>query len=183
MQSHFRMKSFLRSDNGSAVIEAAFIIPIFLAIFLGSITYFDDFRASQTIVRAATTTVDLATRVVEIDDATAESIYASAGAVTGIYLDSLEEFTVVIASVSFSKTDDDFHLEWSISNVHGEEMTDADIEALDLPALGDGETVVVAKVTAKYGSYLEQNLPDKWEFSAMQMRRPRFGVRVANSTT
>jgi Flp pilus assembly protein TadG len=178
-----RARLFARSDRGSALVEAAFIIPLFMALLLGSLESFHVFRASQMTIRAATTSVDLTTRVREIDDAMEESIYKAAVAVTGSYGDALKDFTVVISSISFSEADDEFALEWSLSNVAGKEMVEEEVEDLDLPELDDGQTVVVVTVSANYHSFLVLDLFDGKKLSAQQIRRPRFGVRVADSTT
>ena len=92
-------KSFFKSEvKASIAIEAAFLIPVFGLIFVGSTTLFEVQRVNSSYLHAATTISDLVTRHIEVTDANAQNFYDTAGSLVA----SEKNLKITLTSVSYN---------------------------------------------------------------------------------
>ena len=169
-------KSFFKSEvKGSIAIEAAFLIPVFGLIFVGSTTLFEVQRVNSSYLHAATTISDLVTRHIEVTDANAQNFYDTAGSLVA----SEKNLKITLTSVSYNATDDEYFVNWSSSNINGEELEDDDILTFDFPAMEETESVMLVVVEGDYNPIIDSFFGTEVRFTEHAIRRPRF-VRLVN---
>jgi|GEM_PF-6649255 len=174
--------SKLVTDNEAvAAVEFAVVLPFLVLIFINVVSFYDGFRGDKAMTKVNSVLVDLATRDREaIDDADFDELVAIGEAIAGKYaVDS--EFTVVISSIRNvfdADGDDDPELVWSRSNDDDAVITQSDVNSLDLPDIGEGESVIFVSTRAKYTPFLTNRILGSFTLSADQVRRPRFVSEV-----
>lgn len=170
-------KSFFKNEvKGSIAIEGAFLLPIFALIFLASTTIFQVQRVGASYLHAATTLSDLVTRQIEITDDNVDNFYATAQSL----VTSNGDLTITFTSVSYNATDDEYFVNWSSSNVSGEEHENDDIESFRFPAMeADIESVMLVVIKGSYTPIIEGLFDAGIEFYEHAIRRPRF-VRLVD---
>lgn len=169
-------KSFLKNEvKGSIAIEGAFLLPVFALLFIGSTTLFETQRVGSSYIHAAATVSDLVTRHIQVSDTNAETFYATAETLVG----QGTNVTVILTSVSYNATEDEYFVNWSSSNVDGEEHEDNDILTFDFPAMEETESVMLVVIEGSYNPTIESFFDAEVEFSEHAIRRPRF-VRLVD---
>ena len=168
-------KSFFKSEvKGTIAIEAGFLLPVFALLFIGSTTLFEVQRVGSSYIHAATTISDLVTRHIQVSDTNAETFYATARTLVGD-----EDVTVVLTSVSYNATEDEYFVNWSSSNVSGEEYEDNDILTFDFPRMEETESVMLVVIEGSHNPTIESFFGAEVDFVEHAIRRPRFVRLVA----
>lgn len=79
------LRSFWRRQDGIAAVEAAYVMPIMLLLYLGSVELSFGIIADRKLTVATQTTADLVTQFQVIDDATIDSLYTAASIIMNPY--------------------------------------------------------------------------------------------------
>lgn len=181
LQMLFRSKFFWRDCGGLAAVEFALVFPFLILVLINVVSFYDGFRGDKIMSKVNGVIVDLVTRDKgSIDDDDFDELVAIGKALTGKYSVN-SDFTVVVASIRnvFDVDEnDDLELAWSRSNVDEAVLDQADLDELDLPDIGEGETVIYAMVSAEYTPMLINELIGTFTLSDHQVRRPRFVAEV-----
>ena len=169
-------RSFFKSEvKGVVAVESAFLLPMFALVFVASTTLFQVQRVDSSYIHAATTLGDLVTRQVEITDDRAEDFYATARALVA----SDDNLAVIMTSVSYNATDDEYFVNWSSSNVDGEEHENEDIVRFQFPAMDENESVMLVVVQGSYTPIIDGFFDADVQFVEHSIRRPRL-VRLVD---
>ncbi|MEP3232362.1 MAG: hypothetical protein ABJN04_12210 [Hyphomicrobiales bacterium] len=169
-------KSFFKSEvKGSIAIESAFLLPVFALLFIGSTTLFQVQRVNSSYLHAATTLSDLVTRRIQVTDSNADDFYATAQSLVV----SDDNLRVILTSVSYNATEDEYFVNWSSSNIDGEEHQDNDILRYDFPAMEASESVMLVVVEGSYNPVIQGFFDAQVDFMEHAIRRPRF-VRLVD---
>lgn len=139
------LKQFTHNKEGNAAIEFAFIVPLFILLFLGCFVAFDAFRAQRVMTTSTIVVSDLTTRFVEVDDQELNNLYIAAESLLGSYVTTSDLEYTITSVVNPLGNDDDPTVVWSHSTEPSNELTTADLAQLDLPEIDDGETIIVVK--------------------------------------
>ena len=169
-------KSFFKSDvKGSVAIESAFLLPVFALIFVGSTAFFQVQRVDSSYIHAATTLGDLVTRQVEITDDRAENLYATVQALVA----SDDNLKVTMTSVSYDAGNEEYFVNWSSSNIDGEEHENEDIERFNFPAMEETESVMLVVVEGSVDPLFSSFFNGQVQLVKHAIRRPRL-VRLVD---
>ena len=169
-------KSFYKSEiKGSIAIESAFLLPAFALLFVASTTLFQVQRVGSSYIHAATTISDLVTRHIEVTDDNADEFYAMARSLVA----SDDNLKVTLTSVSYNATEDEYFVNWSSSNVDGEEFENDDILRFQFPAMEVSESVMLVVVEGSYSPVIDSFFDADVQFVEHAIRRPRF-VRLVD---
>lgn len=176
-----RPKSIFQDNGGLAAVEFALVFPLLVLIFINVVSFYDGFRGDKIMSKVSGVVVDLVTRDRgAIDDDDFDELVAIGAALSGKYsVDS--DFTVVVASIRnvFDDDDnDDPELVWSRSNVDEAVLEQSDLDKLDLPTIGEGDSVIYVMVSAEYEPMLINELLGTFTLMDEQVRRPRFVSEV-----
>nr|WP_319383602.1 TadE/TadG family type IV pilus assembly protein [uncultured Roseibium sp.] len=181
LQTLFRSKFFWRDSGGLAAVEFALVFPFLILVLINVVSFYDGFRGDKVISKVTGVVVDLVTRDRgSIDDDDFDELVAIGEALAGKY-SANSDFTVVVASIRnvFDvDEDEDLELAWSRSNVDEAVLEQADLDELDLPDVGEGESVIYVMVSAEYTPMLINELIGTFTLSDNQVRRPRFVAEV-----
>ncbi|MEO0399818.1 MAG: hypothetical protein AAF224_10420 [Pseudomonadota bacterium] len=173
-------RRFLRAEEGSAVVEFAFLAPALIMFMLASVVSFDAVRALRQMSTAASTVSDLATRIAEMDDSTRDAIFVTAEALLGHYAEH-NPYNITITSVANELGDGEDTLEvvWSESKTSGSEVTNASLSGYDLPEIPDGESIIMVEVDVQYdAAFAFRGYAPTFDFEDISIRRPRFVTEV-----
>ena len=169
-------KSFFGGEvKGSIAIESALLLPIFALIFVGSTTLFQVQRVDSSYLHATTTLSDLVTRQVEVTDDIADNFYATAESLVA----SDDNLTVTMTSVSYDATQQEYFVNWSSSNIVGQEHEDEDIQGYSFPAMDETESVMLVALQGSVAPLFDGIFGTEVNFSKHSIRRPRF-VRLVD---
>lgn len=180
-QTRDKLTSFRYDSGGLAAVEFALVFPLLVLILINVVSFYDGFRGDKIMSKVTGVIVDLVTRDKgAIDDDDFDELVAIGGALSGKYaVDS--NFTVVVASIRnvFDvEENDDPELVWSRSNVDEAVLEQSDLDDLDLPTIGEGESVIYVMVSAEYEPMLVNELLGTFTLMDEQVRRPRFVSEV-----
>ena len=126
-------------------------------------------------IHAATTLGDLVTRQVEITDTNAENFYATVQALVA----SDDNLKVTMTSVSYNATDEEYFVNWSSSNIDGEEHENDDIERFSFPAMEETESVMLVVVEGSVDPLFSGLFDGQVQIVKHSIRRPRL-VRLVD---
>jgi len=181
-RTSFLPRSFIRDRGGLAAVEFALVFPLLVLILINVVSFYDGFRGDKIMSKVTGVIVDLVTRDRgAIDDDDFEELVAIGATLSGKYSVN-SEFTVVLASIRnvFDEDgNDDLELVWSRSNVAEAVLEQADLDDLDLPTIGEGDSVIYVMGSAVYQPMLVNELLGTFTLLDEQVRRPRFVSEVA----
>lgn len=181
---------FLRDKDAVASIEFAFITPVMVFFMLGAVAAFDVVQGGKNYSNAAKTVVDLVTRQTTFSDDDLDLQVAIVQAIMDDYA-NVPDLEVRVTSIySHTEEDDDddedeekenptLAVEWSVSNIDGNEMDDAELALFaNLPFVPVGETIVLVEVSGTYTPYISTDFVGDMEYYRYAIRRPRFSASV-----
>lgn len=172
------VRRFRREEGGYMVIEAALILPFLLWAYLALYTYWDTYRAMTNSQKASYTISDMISREqVPVDAAYIDGMRRTMDYVMGGGLQSV----IRVSSVRWSELNGRFEIEWSSSTSPATKpaLTTDTLQPLAsrIPAMVDGDTVVLVETTVPYQPSLDVGLPDQ-TFEEFIVTRPRFAPRI-----
>lgn len=165
-------KNFVRDKDGVAAVEFGLILPILVALLLGSVAAFTAFKTYRATSHSANITVDLLSRQAVLDDATRDTLFAAARALVAGFSDD-DQFGVTIASIV--NTPGGLEVGWSEADGTGTVITDANLALIDLPVIPESESVVFIRITNGFTPAIGGSL----NFTRESLRRPRFVASIA----
>jgi Flp pilus assembly protein TadG len=135
----------LHDDDGTALLEFGFLLPIMLTLFIGVIEATNVLRLDRKVVASAQTAADLVTQQRAVSDAQLDDILRASELIFEPF--PAAAHSVGIAGVSFDPDTGNPTLDWTKSK-NGGSVPNALALAVGLGAPGDG--VVVVRVTYDY---------------------------------
>jgi len=173
---NLRWNSFLKDEvKGAIALEGALLLPFFVLIFVAMTTFFQVNRVDSSYIHAATTLGDLATRQIEITDSTADNLFATAESL----VISADNFMTTMTSVSYNVAEDEYFVNWSSSNIDGQELEDEDIVGYDFPRMEETESVMLVVVRGSVTPLFDGIFGTEVDLEKHAIRRPRF-VRLVD---
>lgn len=172
---------YIRDERGSVAIEAVLIMPILMAMYVASFTWFDAFRNKTSAMKATYAVSDIISRQETIDTPYLEGLR-----------DTLDQLVISAAEakmrVSLIHYDDDssednkYRVIWSWSSHDKPELTQANIDGDTswIPLMGDDEAVVVTESFVFYQPGFRVGISEQvWE--NVMVTRPRFAPTLTKT--
>lgn len=166
-----RRRSFGRDERGAAAVEFALLLPILVALQLGSVELVRAFEAQRRIAHVAAAMADVVSQGKTVDDAELADAM-TAGEVLIAPLPS-QGLGLRISSLS-ADAQGRVSVDWTASR----NWTQAGAPAAPAGYLAAGESVVLADVAYDYTSPIRFVLPDTIHFVRHAYVRPRLSSQV-----
>jgi Flp pilus assembly protein TadG len=149
------LQAFSSHNQGSMLIEFAFIVPILLIIFIGTVETTNYLGVNRRINSAAYTVADLAGRVEAMDTAGMVEIWKAAALI--VSPDDLMKMNAVLTSVIAQGSD--YDIDWSSATGTGAPRTGV-ITSGELGAnlVDDGGNLLVVDISYPYVPVITQNM-------------------------
>lgn len=165
-------RRFRRDERGVSVVEFALLLPVLLALLLGTVTLFDLFRTAQSAEKATFTVGDMLSRRTAISDSLLNSM------VTFIAQTVDYEGQAAIRASSVSNSGGTLVLDWS--RVAGNSsITLPQLDYSDLPDLAVGDSVILTEVHIPHRAFVPIIGMDHIVYANRATHRPRFIGKIA----
>ncbi|MEM6414047.1 MAG: TadE/TadG family type IV pilus assembly protein [Pseudomonadota bacterium] len=171
-----RLHRFCRAEDGSAIVEFAFLAPILIFLMLGAITAFDSVRGIRYLENATTTAADLSTRLASMDSNMETAIFNTVEALLGKYA-TRNDYHLTITSVAnpLNSGNSNPIVVWSSGTDPAQELKTEDLAGITLPAIPNGEGVILVSSEMTHNpAFLIKNFNRTFKFENSVIRRPRF---------
>ncbi|WP_173088994.1 TadE/TadG family type IV pilus assembly protein [Devosia sp. 1635] len=164
---------FLDDNHGVAATEFALILPLLLALLLGTITIFDLFRMAQRTQKATFTIGDILSRQSAIDDSIIEEMQD----LLENTIDAAGDSNVRVSSISM--TGGALVLDWSKPQQTNGTAADRDIPYSVIPDMADGDSVILVESFVPHVAIVSGFGIDELTYENHSVHRPRFVGRIA----
>jgi hypothetical protein len=169
-----RLRQFLRqNESGTLMAEAVLVLPFMLWSYLALFVYWDNYRAVNTVQKAAYTISDMISREMA---PVPESYIVGMDAMMEYLIDPDQDAKIRVSSIKWSESDKRYEVHWSRSA--GEalpELTTSSVADLEerLPTLYDGDFVMLVEVEVDYEPAFNVGLSNQ-TLKQFIVTRPRF---------
>ncbi|MGB5865199.1 MAG: hypothetical protein WBG95_12980 [Sulfitobacter sp.] len=167
---------FARDEEGSATIEAAFMIPLIFFVVLSMFVIFDTFRLYATHQKAAYTLSDMISReTLPIDNDYLDGAHAIFDELTRDPQNSNLRFTVV----NYQADDDEMRVDWSEVRGNFRSLNDTDVRDWSeiLPTMVNNERMIIVETYTTYDPPFATGLGRR-EIENFIFTRPRYAPQV-----
>jgi len=161
-----------KDDRGVSGIEFALLLPLLLALLLGTVTIFDLFRTAQSAEKSTFSVGDMISRHTSADTSLLNEMV------------TFVEKTVSLSGKarmrvsSISKKSGKLILDWS--KVVGNTAITLDTLTYDLvPDIAEGDSVILTETYMPYRAFVAGFGFDRFTFNNKAVHRPRFVGKIA----
>jgi Flp pilus assembly protein TadG len=173
-----RFASFLRSRSGLAAVEFAFIAPIMILLFFGTIEGSAAYSTNRRIVLASSTLADLVAQETSITKANLEDLFTGMEDVVGTNDGGGLVFRVV--SVVLDPDTDQLKVHWSLDSTGATPYAAGSVYAGDVDAalFDDASSLIVAETSYDYSSPISKKVIGDITMKRTATRWPRMSAKV-----
>jgi Flp pilus assembly protein TadG len=183
-----RFVSFLRSRDGMAAVEFAFVAPLLIFLFFGTIEVTEAIDCRARVNNVAATVSDLVAQETSVSNSDMTNVFGAASAILYPFNSTNSRIlSVVVSSVVDNKTGNGA-VAWSqswdaTSKAVGAGRTANQVITLPTGVItsGSGESVIMTEITYQYSSptmvFLKATVP----MTSVFYSRPRRGLTVTHS--
>ena len=164
--------SFRRDESGVSAVEFALLLPVLLALLMGTVTLFDLFRTAQSAEKGTFTVGDMLSRQTAISDALLNSMLT--------FVQNTVEYqgSARLRVSSISNTGGKLVLDWS-KNVGNQTIAMAAMRYNDIPTLAVGDSVLLTEIFVPHRAFIAGFGVDSVMFENRAIHRPRFVGKIA----
>lgn len=172
----FCIKAFRKKTAGIAAIEFAMIVPLMIALYMGSVEMGQALDIDRKVTSVASATADLVSQSKEITKSEVDDIFRISKGILEPYDDS--SIKIIVSSVTADE-DNDQRVDWSASNENGTPRS----EGSKIPGMPENITepnssVIVAEVEYVYKSPVSYYITGPITLSDVFYLRPRQSLSV-----
>lgn len=171
------LRRILHDEQGTAVVEFAFLLPIMLTLFIGVVEVTNVLRLDRKVVAAAQTAADLVSQRREVDDAQLNDIFKAADLIFEPF--SAAPHSIGVVGVRYDPDSGEPEVDWSRSK-NGGSVSDALEVAAGLGQPGEG--VVVVRVSYSYTPVFFDFVMSATDIEETAVLRPRRSSYVEGPT-
>ena len=167
---------FSKEEDGSAALEASFMIPLMFFVVLSMFTIFDAFRQYAMHQKAAYTLGDMISRETLPIDA---SYLSGAHALFDELTRDPQESTIRVSVVRYDENNDIFKLDWSQTQGYATALSNHSVRNWTdrLPVMVHNERMIVVETFANYATPFNTGLGER-EITNFIFTRPRYAPQV-----
>lgn len=179
---------FLRAEDGMAAVEFAFVAPLLIFLFFGTIEVTEALDCKSRVNNVAATTSDLVAQESTVTDTDLTNVFGAGTAILYPFnASNARILSVVISSVKDNNSGNgavDWSRSWDATN---KAVTSGRTsgQVLTMPAglitKGSGDSVIMAEVTYRYSSPTMVFLKTAVTMTSTFYSRPRRGLTVTHS--
>lgn len=164
---------FLTNNRGVAATEFALIVPLLLALLLGTITIFDLFRTAQAVEKATFTIGDILSRQTAINDNLVDQMLELLHQTVDVASDG------AIRVSSISMTGGKLVLDWTKPRGKIIITTNVAIPYGIIPDMANGDSVILAESFVPHSAFVSGFGLDELIYQNQSVHRPRFVGRIS----
>lgn len=171
-----QLQAISACQRGIAMVEFAYVMPIIVLIYMGSITAFDAIRADRQVGFTADSIADLISRETTINDEFRDNLFQAATTLMGRFASA---GTLGVTMTAIGNDDGDLTVLWSEANANAPVLADDDLETLtQLPTIPENESIILIRVATQYAPLLIDKASPPIDFSETVIARPRFVPQI-----
>ena len=169
-------RNFLRDEHGTVMGEGLVMMPMLVWGYLSMFVFWDAYRTMNAVQKASYVVSDMISRELSVTP-----VYLTGlDNVMEYLLGTTEDSSMRVTSIVWDAADNRFEVLWS-RNVSGgmTALTTGSLQTLAprLPAMSDGDTVVLVETSVLYSTAMNVGIDDV-AFSEFIVTRPRFANRI-----
>ena len=175
------LRRFRHDETGAIMAEAVLVLPFMLWSYLALFVYWDNYRAINTVQKAAYTVSDMISR--EMLPVT-EAYVVGMDAMMEYLIDPDQNAKTRVTSISWSQLNNRYEVLWSRSPHNAlPVLTTGGLVALEykLPQLADGDTLVLFETEVGYKPSFKVGLNNQ-TIKQFIATRPRFVPKICLTT-
>ncbi len=176
------LRKFYKARDGLAAIEFAFIAPVMITLFFGTVELSNALSARQDVTSIASTAADLVAQQSTITNADMSNVLDAMGAI--LYPYPTDVATIVISSVvdtgaTYPK------VAWSDAQNGTARQVDSSVTTLPsgLIVSGSGQSIIMVEVTYTYASASTQLLKLPITMTSVFYAKPRKSLTVTRTAS
>lgn len=162
-----RARAFGRDESGASVVEFALLLPVLLALLLGTVTLFDLFRTAQSAEKGTFTVGDMLSRESVITEALLNAKVTFLGQTVDY------EGQARLRASSISNTGGQLVVDWSKA-VGNSTITLPQLDFTHLPDIAVGDSVILTEVYIPHQAFIPIMGLDNIVYVNRATHRPRF---------
>lgn len=161
-----------RDERGVSAVEFALLMPIMLALLMGTVTIFDLFRTAQSAEKGTFTVGDMLSRQTLITESLLNSMLT--------FVQNTVEYqgTARLRVSSISNTGGKLAVDWS-KDVGSKDVAMAAVRFDDVPMMAVGDSVLLTELFVPHRAFIAGFGIDKVTYENRAVHRPRFVGKVA----
>lgn len=165
-------RRFAREEDGTVISEAVIMLPLLVWAYVALFVYWDAYRSENTAVKASYTLADMITREIkDVDD----NYITGLQTVFNFLLATNQDTGIVVSSVTWVQSRNQYEVLWS--EARGLNVTVQGTASIQnfknrLPAMTDGDTVIVVQTNVEYVPLFEVGVPT-FNYDQFIVTRPR----------
>lgn len=166
----------LRDRRGVAAVEFAFILPLLVAMYFGTVESTFAIMADRKLTNLTSTVADLVAQTKTVNDAELDDIFTAATAIMSPF--ETADLTIVVSSVLIDK-DGDTSVDWSAAGPYGGTPR-ARGASIELPQgmATPNTSLIVTEVEYRYTSFLSYFIEQPLTMTDVFYLRPRASDQV-----
>ncbi len=166
-------RSFSADDRGAITVEFVIWCPILFLWFIGSVGFYDAYRDRGRAEKASHVISDIVSRQVEVSPSFVSSLHDLQDT---LLPDMPSGKWIRLTSVIY--TGGAYFVQWSDATGSGQPMQDDEIPTADLPAMADGDTVVITETHVPFDPIFGWDGLVGGMISRIVPIRPRYAPRI-----
>lgn len=165
----------LANRDGTAAIEFAFIFPVLLTVYLGSVEGTNAIIANRKVTNLTSTIADLAAQSTSVDDTILGFFFDAGNAVMSPY--PITGLSMTISSVEIDAAGNT-RVDWSAARNATPHALNATFPDLPAEIKTPGTFLIVAEVSYNYDSFLKYFIKQAITMNDVFYLRPRLSTKV-----
>lgn len=169
-----KLRRFSFREDGTLLVEAVLVLPMLLWAVFAMFVFWDSYKSINTVQKASYTVSDTISRIQDDIDGT---YITGLRNVMNFLLDHQQTTKMRVTSVTWDQVEDRFEVLWSYSPGGAEPaLTTPTLQpyANRIPAMADGDTVVVVETAVDYKPAFNVGVNDM-TIRQFIVTRPRMG--------
>jgi Flp pilus assembly protein TadG len=169
MMKQDTVKRFETNEAGASAIEFALLVPVLIAVLLGTVTLFDMFRNSQNIEKATFTVGDILSRQTTVSDASMNALLSLLKHTVPTAADGAMRVSSIVRGKG-----NKLEVQWSKVVGSTTVLDSASIPENILPDIDKGDSVILTETFVPHSAVFSGFGVDVLTFKSRSVHRPRF---------
>jgi Flp pilus assembly protein TadG len=173
------LPKFRRAEGGLAAVEFALLLPVMVAMFLGSIELTDALTCKQKVTGLAATAADLVAQEKAVATSDLSNVFSAVNSI--VYPYPASGVKIVISSLVDNGSGGG-KVAWSCAQNTAARTVNSNV-TIPTGVIASGGSVILAEITYPYTSQVHDFLPTSTNMTSTFYARPRRSASVTGPTS